>query len=125
MGIRAEVIGTRDLASLRQFDVVVDCTGSASGFDLARQMLRPRGTLMLKSTYQGLPQANLTMIVVDEITVVGSRCGPFAAALRLLEQKCVDVTPLIHARYPLEAGAQAIEHAQRPGTLKVLLDVNT
>jgi threonine dehydrogenase-like Zn-dependent dehydrogenase len=93
------------------------------GFDLARQLLRPRGTLVLKSTYEGLPQANLTMIVVDEITVVGSRCGPFAPALRLLAQKRVDVTSLIHARYPLHEGARALEHAGRPGVLKVLLDI--
>jgi threonine dehydrogenase-like Zn-dependent dehydrogenase len=107
----------------RQFDIVVECAGSAAGFDAARQMLRPRGTLVLKSTYQGLPQANLTMLVVDEITVVGSRCGSFAAALRLLEQKRVDVQSLIHARYPLAQGAKAIEHAQKAGVLKVLLDI--
>ncbi|MCS6846194.1 MAG: alcohol dehydrogenase catalytic domain-containing protein [Anaerolineae bacterium] len=110
-------------APLRAFDVVVECTGSPAGFEHARQLLRPRGTLVLKSTYHGLPQVNLTMIVVDEITIVGSRCGPFAAALRLLEQRRVNVRPLIHARYPLAQGAQAFEHAQRPGVLKVLLDV--
>ncbi len=105
------------------FDVVVECTGAPAGFDLARGLLRPRGTLVLKSTYEGLPQANLTMIVVDEITVVGSRCGPFAPALRLLAQKRVDVTSLIHARYPLREGLRALEHAGRPGVLKVLLDI--
>lgn len=110
-------------APLRAFDLVVECTGSPAGFEHARQLLRPRGTLVLKSTYHGLPQVNLTMIVVDEIAIVGSRCGPFAAALRLLEQRRVDVRPLIHARYPLAQGAQAFEHAQRPGVLKVLLDV--
>lgn len=119
--------GTRAIhtqqAPLRAFDRVVECTGSPVGFEQARQLLRPRGTLVLKSTYHGLPQVNLTMIVVDEITIVGSRCGPFAAALRLLEQRRVDVRPLIHARYSLVQGAQAFEHAQRPGVLKVLLDV--
>ncbi|PJF48243.1 MAG: alcohol dehydrogenase [Chloroflexi bacterium] len=110
-------------APLRAFDVVVECTGSPVGFEHARRLLRPRGTLVLKSTYHGLPQVNLTMIVVDEITIVGSRCGPFAAALRLLAQKRVDVRSLIHARYPLAQGAQAIEHAQQSGVLKVLLDV--
>ncbi len=122
---RARGIATRfvEQAPLRSYDVVVECTGSPAGFEHARQLLRPRGTLVLKSTYQGLPQVNLTMVVVDEITVVGSRCGPFAAALRLLEQHRVDVLPLIHARYPLEAAHQALEHAQRPGVLKVLLDI--
>lgn len=120
-GIATKVVSPDD-AMARQFDIVVECTGSAAGFDAARQMLRPRGTLVLKSTYQGLPQANLTMLVVDEITVVGSRCGPFAAALRLLEQKRVDVQSLIHARYPIEKGVEAMERAQQAGVLKVILD---
>jgi threonine dehydrogenase-like Zn-dependent dehydrogenase len=120
-GIHTQV-ASPDTPLTGKFDVVVECTGSAAGFDAARQMLRPRGTLVLKSTYQGLPQANLTALVVDEITVVGSRCGPFAAALRLLEQKRVDVQSLIHARYPLAQGAEAIAHAQKAGVLKVLLD---
>jgi threonine dehydrogenase-like Zn-dependent dehydrogenase len=107
----------------RDFDIVVECTGAESGFDQARRMLQPRGTLVLKSTFRGLTPANLTMIVVDEISVVGSRCGPFAAALRLLETRRVDVLSLIHARYPLTQGLRAIEHAQCPGVLKVLLDI--
>ena len=111
-------------APLRAFDVVVECTGSPAGFEHARQLLRPRGTLVLKSTYHGLPQVNLTMVVVDEITVVGSRCGPFEAALRLLAQQRVDVCSLIHARYPLDQGQLAFEHAQRAGVLKVLLTVD-
>jgi threonine dehydrogenase-like Zn-dependent dehydrogenase len=121
-GIHTKVVSP-DETMARQFDVVVECTGSAAGFDAARQMLRPRGTLVLKSTYQGLPQANLTALVVDEITVVGSRCGPFAPALRLLEQKRVDVQSLIHARFPLSQGAEAIAHAQKAGVLKVLLEI--
>ncbi len=108
----------------RDFDVVIECTGSPAGFEIARALLKPRGTLVLKSTYHGLPQVNLTMVVVDEITIVGSRCGPFAAALRLLAQHRVDVRSLIHARYPLSEGARAVQHAQAPGVLKVLLDVS-
>ncbi len=122
-GIRTMLVSEAGAVEARRFDVVVECTGSPAGFDLARQLLRPRGTLVLKSTYEGLPQANLTMIVVDEITVVGSRCGPFEPALRLLAHKRVDVTSLIHARYPLRDGARALEHAGRPGVLKVLLDI--
>jgi threonine dehydrogenase-like Zn-dependent dehydrogenase len=108
----------------REYDVVVECTGSATGFDLARQMLRPRGTLVLKSTYEGMTTANLTAIVVDEITIVGSRCGPFDTALRMLESRNVDVLSLIHAHYSLDAALQAFEHARRKGTLKILLDVS-
>lgn len=123
-GINTAVLETSGFSrDSRAFDVVVECTGSPAGFDMARQLLRPRGTLVLKSTYEGLPQANLTMIVVDEITVVGSRCGPFAPALQLLAHKRVDVTSLIHAHYPLHEGARALEHAGRPGVLKVLLDI--
>lgn len=87
-------------------------------------MLRPRGTLVLKSTYAGPLECNMTMIVVDEITVVGSRCGPFAAALRLLAEGRVDVTPLIQARYPLDEGIQALAKAREKGMLKVLIDVS-
>lgn len=117
-------------------DVVIECTGSPSGFDTARRMLKPRGTLVLKSTYSPVNddtihainalnqwQQAMTMVVVDEQTVVGSRCGPFDAALRLLAEKRVDVTPLIHSRFPLEQGVQALEHAQAKGVLKVLLDI--
>ena len=120
-GIRTQL--SSDWNGQRDFDAVVECTGAESGFDQARRMLRPRGTLVLKSTFEGLTTANLTMIVVDEINVVGSRCGPFAPALRLLESKRVDVLSLIHARYPLEEGLRAFEQARRPGVLKVLLDV--
>lgn len=116
----SRVSETRDF-SLRGFDLVVECTGAEGGFDLARRLLRPRGTLVLKSTFEGLTAANLTTIVVDEITVTGSRCGPFAPALRLLEQKRVDVLPLIHARYSLDEGVRAFEHARGHGVLKVLL----
>lgn len=120
-GIHTQLLGEWDGG--RVADVVVECTGSPAGFETARRMLRPRGTLVLKSTYHGLPQVNLTMIVVDEISIVGSRCGPFDAALRLLAAKRIDVQSLIHARYPLEQGVQAFEHAQQAGVLKVLVGV--
>jgi len=121
-GIHTQLLGV--WGGDRVADVVVECTGSPAGFETARRMLRPRGTLVLKSTYHGLPQVNLTMIVVDEISIVGSRCGPFDAALRLLAAKRIDVQSLIHARYPIEQGVQAFEHAQRAGVLKVLLNIN-
>lgn len=120
-GIRTQNPGEWD--GRRNFDIVVECTGQSSGFDQARRMLRPRGTMVLKSTFQGLTQANLTAIVVDEINLVGSRCGPFASALRLLETKRVDVQPLISARYSLDDGLAAFDKARQKGVLKVLLDM--
>jgi threonine dehydrogenase-like Zn-dependent dehydrogenase len=101
-------------------DIVIETTGHPGGYAAARQLVRPRGTVVLKSTYHGTLDADLTMAVVDEVTLLGSRCGPFAPALRLLEQGLVDVLPLIHARYPLSEALAAFKHAARPGTLKVL-----
>jgi threonine dehydrogenase-like Zn-dependent dehydrogenase len=103
------------------FDVAVECTGNPEGFALARLALRPRGTLVMKSTYAGALTLDASKIVVDEITLVGSRCGPFAPALRLLAERRVDVEPLIHARYPLRDGLRGFEEAARNGVLKVLL----
>jgi threonine dehydrogenase-like Zn-dependent dehydrogenase len=103
-------------------DLVVEATGRPEGYAAARRLVRPRGTIVLKSTYHGVVDADLTMAVVDEITLVGSRCGPFAPALRLLERRLVDVTPMVQARYPLSEALAAFEHAARPGTLKVLVE---
>jgi len=102
-------------------DVVVECTGNPTGFALARTLLRPRGALVLKSTYHGDLSVDMSALVVDEITLVGSRCGPFAPALRLLESGLVDPTPLISARYALADGEAAFMRAVGPGVLKVLL----
>ncbi len=102
-------------------DVVVDCTGTAEGFADALNLVRPRGAILLKSSYADMPTANLTQLVVSEIRVVGSRCGSFDAALRLLDQRLVDVEPLIDACYPLDQAVEAFQQAARPGALKVLL----
>lgn len=107
----------------RSADVVIDCTGTAEGFAAAQRLVRPRGVIHLKSTYHGLPQADLTRAVVDEVQVHTSRCGPFAAAIRLLARGLIDVTSLIDACYPLAEAPAAFEHAARRGTLKVLLEV--
>jgi threonine dehydrogenase-like Zn-dependent dehydrogenase len=107
--------------SSRKSDVVVEASGSPSGFDLARNAVRPRGTIVLKSTYKGDLQANFSAIVVDEVTLVGSRCGPFPPALRLLQSGLVDPTSLIDSRYPLSQGVLAFEQAAQAGVLKVLL----
>jgi threonine dehydrogenase-like Zn-dependent dehydrogenase len=103
-------------------DIVVECSGSLTGFEDARRLLRPRGTLVLKTTTADRFELDLASLVVDEITVVGSRCGPFDAALRLLERGAVDVSPLIAARRGLSEGVAAYAEAAARGTLKVLLD---
>jgi len=102
-------------------DLVVECTGRAEGFQTARRLVRPGGTLVLKSTYHGQATVNLSSLVVDEIRLVGSRCGPFPAALRLLARHLVEVTPLITALYPLHQALTAFEHARQRGALKILV----
>src|SRR2546421_3372177 len=104
-------------------DMVVECSGSAQGLEMALRLVRPRGTLILKSTVADKSTLHLAPIVIDEIRVQGSRCGPFPPALRALSQKLVDVRPLISACYPLDEGLAAFEHAAQPGVLKVLVKV--
>lgn len=107
--------------NLRSFDITVECTGNPQGFDLARKALRPRGTLVLKSTYADQLTIDASAIVVDELTLIGSRCGPFAKALDLLAQEAVDVAPLIQASFPLSQGLDAFAVARQRGSQKVLL----
>ncbi len=107
--------------SARSADVVVECTGSPAGFAQARALLRPRGILVLKSTYHGDLTVDLSALVVDEITLIGSRCGPFAPALRLLAAGLIDPRPLISAVYNLDKGETAFAHAAAAGVLKVLV----
>jgi threonine dehydrogenase-like Zn-dependent dehydrogenase len=118
--LRRRGINTADAAA-GKFDIAVECSGSQSGFALARAALRPRGTLVMKSTYAGNLTFNASSVVVDEITLIGSRCGPFEPALRLLAEKAVDVRPLLQATYPLQDAVTAFEHAQRSGTLKIVV----
>ena len=108
----------------RSFDLAVECTGNPEGFAIARQGLRPRGTLILKSTYANPLSLDISAIVVDEITLLGSRCGPFASALQLLAEGKIKVLDLIQAKYPLEDGLTAFAHAQKRGVLKILLEMN-
>lgn len=111
-----------DEIQIRHWDVVVEATGSPDGFNLARKAIRPRGTLVMKSTYKGEISVTFSSLVVDEITVLGSRCGPFEPALRLLENGEVDPTVLISERFKLGHAVQAFEQAAQPGVLKVLLE---
>jgi threonine dehydrogenase-like Zn-dependent dehydrogenase len=104
-----------------KWDIVVEATGSPSGFSLARRAIRPRGTLVLKSTYKGEVNVNFSSIVVDEINIIGSRCGPFEPALRLMESRQVDPTVLIANEFKLEEALKAFERAAEIGTLKVLV----
>jgi threonine dehydrogenase-like Zn-dependent dehydrogenase len=117
-GIR--IIGEEDIQP-RRWDIVVEATGSPGGFSLARQAVRPRGTLVMKSTYKGEVSVNFSSIVVDEVTIVGSRCGPFEPALRLLEKGQIDPSALIAKEFGLEDALQAFEHTARAGVLKVLV----
>ena len=119
-GIHTTQADALDLASA---DLVVEATGNPQGFAIARSLVRPGGTLVMKSTYAGELTVNASMLVVDEITLVGSRCGPFAPALALLASGEVEVQDLIAARYPLRDGVHAFAEAARPGVLKVLVEV--
>src|SRR4051795_9319294 len=110
-----------DIVPRHDQDVVVDCTGSAAGFELAMQMVRPRGTIVLKSTFAAGKPLNRAPLVVDEINVVGSRCGPFREAIKALAEKRVDVASLIHRRVRIDQGVEAMAIAGRAGVLKVLL----
>jgi threonine dehydrogenase-like Zn-dependent dehydrogenase len=103
------------------FDVVVEASGAAAGFALAVSLTRPRGVLVLKSTFHGATEIDAARIVVDEISVVGSRCGRFAPALELLARDAVDVSSLITEEFPLASGVRAMQRATESGVLKVLL----
>lgn len=121
--VRGITTSLADTVTDGYFDISVECTGNPEGFAIARRALRPRGTLVLKSTYAGNLSLDASSLVVDEITLIGSRCGPFSPALQLLATGKVDVQPLIQAAYPLIEGLAAFEHAQRRGVLKILLEI--
>lgn len=112
----------RDLKQVKEaYRLVVEATGSPSGLTLAEQMTEPRGALLLKSTFHGAAPVETWPIVVKEITVIGSRCGPFARAIALLRSGKVDPTPLISRTFALKDAPRAITYAQKPGVMKVLL----
>ena len=107
----------------RNFDVVIEASGSESGFNLALNLLKPRGKLVLKSTFHGAANWQAWRVVVDEITVVGSRCGRFQPALELLENNLIDVESLISEELSIRDGVKAIERAEQKGVMKVLLSM--
>ena len=118
-GIGRGTLGEAD--ALAGADLVVDCTGNPEGLALATKLVRPRGTLVLKTTTHDLGTLSPIPWILDEITLVGSRCGPFAPALRMLASGTVDPTDLISAEYALDDGLAALDRAARRDTVKVLL----
>jgi threonine dehydrogenase-like Zn-dependent dehydrogenase len=119
---RARQLGIRTGTPSPGADVVVEATGSADGLGLALTLVRPRGTVVLKSTVAAEHRLDLAPAVINEVTLVGSRCGRFGPALDALATGQVSVLPLVDAVYPLGEGPAAFERAATPGTLKVLLD---
>ncbi len=106
----------------KKYEVVVDATGRPEGVKKALGFVRPRGNLILKTTIAApTAEIDLNHIVINEISVIGSRCGPFVHALALMETGQITLEPMIEASYPLEEGLKAFEHAARPGALKVLV----
>jgi threonine dehydrogenase-like Zn-dependent dehydrogenase len=106
-----------------RFDIVVDATGSPSGLPAAMQLVRPCGSIVLKTTIAARHETHLAPIVVDEIRVIGSRCGPFPRAIAALAQRELDVRPLIGAIFPLQDAVSAFHAAAQPGARKILLRV--
>lgn len=117
-GIKTLLRG-QDLA--QKFDIVVEATGNKEGFKEALSWIKPRGKIVLKSTTCDEVRTDISMIVIEEIQIIGSRCGPFSKAIDLLERKKVDVSEMVDRDFPLEEGALAFDFAQKPETMKVLL----
>ena len=120
---RGIAVGEAGSVPERWADVAVECTGKPEGFETARRVVRPRGTLVLKSTYHGPAPIDLSAVVVDELTLVGSRCGPFAKALALLADGRLEVSDLVADVYRLDQASDAFDAASRPGALKVLVNI--
>ena len=123
MGLKTALLS--DDLPKRAADIVVECTGSESGLPAALELVRPRGTIVLKTTVAGTQTLAWAPFVIDEIALVGSRCGPFDQALHALEQGLVDVEPLIADRFNLSNGVMALQRAQQKGVLKVLLEMES
>jgi threonine dehydrogenase-like Zn-dependent dehydrogenase len=120
LGIETAIVDEAEKRG-RVFDVVVEASGVAAGFALARKLLRPRGTLVLKSTFHGTTEIDAAQLVVDELSIVGSRCGRFGPALDLLKKGAIDLDSMISEEYPLSQADFALERAAQKGVLKVLL----
>ena len=121
-GVKTELLN--NLKIEKAYDFVVEATGSITGFETSLALTKPRGTLILKSTIAASKEFNLAPIVIDEITVLGSRCGQFAPALRMLEQKRIDVKPLISDIYAIDDSIEAFERNKEKSSVKVLVKVD-
>ncbi|MBM3740707.1 MAG: zinc-binding dehydrogenase [Acidobacteria bacterium] len=119
LGVTGQIRGAR--LPTAEFDVVIEATGSADGLAAAAKMVRPRGTVVLKSTVHGTAQVETAPLVVNEITLVGSRCGRFAPALKLIRQGKLNLDPMVTDELALSEAERAFEDAGRKGVLKVLL----
>ena len=120
-GADVALLGRASRAKTTGFDLVVEATGSPAGMPRALALVRPRGTIIWKSTHHAPARFDAAPLVVNEVTVVGSRCGRFEPALALLRTRRVDVAPLVSATFPLASAVRALAAASRPGVLKVLL----
>lgn len=118
-GIKTEL--TIEKSQKGTFDIVIECTGSENAFEKAVEMLRPKGTLVMKSTHEGKTKINAAAIIVNELTLIGSRCGPFDKALDLLASGKLDLRSLLQYEFPLSKAMEAFECAQKKGVLKVQL----
>ncbi len=119
LGLRALPEG--EVSADIKADLVVEATGTAGGLDMARRMVRPCGTIVLKSTVAEPARIDQSTLVIDEVTVIGSRCGPFFPAIRALESGAVQVKPLIGAVVPVTDGPEGLERAMAGGAIKVLI----
>lgn len=120
-GVKTKLLS--DVEIKKEYDFVVEATGSISGFETSLALTKPRGTLVLKSTIAASKEFNFAPVVVDEITIVGSRCGQFAPALRLLESKRIDVNPLITDIFELDDSLDAFEKNKDKSSIKVIVRV--
>lgn len=119
-----QTLHLRDAVPKHDKDVVVDCSGSPDGIRLALQLVRPRGTVVLKTTAAEGGTLNLASTVVNEVNILGSRCGPFPEAINALARRAVDVRPLISRTFPIERTIEAFEAARQPENVKILLKIN-
>jgi threonine dehydrogenase-like Zn-dependent dehydrogenase len=120
VGLRTEIVENKGEIG-KDFDIVVDCTGKPTGLPLAVELLKPQGTVVLKSTFHGTLDWNPAPIVINEITVVGSRCGPFEKALTLLTEGKVKTKPFVTAVYDIEDFDKAVQRARHSDSFKVML----
>jgi threonine dehydrogenase-like Zn-dependent dehydrogenase len=118
-----QTVSVDEIVPRQDHDVVVECTGGPAGLELSMGLVRPRGIIVLKSTYADPAPLNLAPVVINEVTVLGSRCGPFAEAINALARKEVDVLPMIARTFKLDRGLEALEAAADADNIKVLLRV--